>query len=109
LQQERGTALILISHDLGVIAAMCDHVAVMYAGAIVEAGPVDDVLEQPRPPYTQGLIASRPRIEQPDHEIPPIPGRGPAPVRPPPRAGAPNRRHPRAGGARAGGRAARLP
>ena len=91
LQQERGTALILISHDLGVIAEMCDRVAVMYAGAVVEAGPVDDVLENPRHPYTKGLIASRPRIEQPDQEIRPIPGSVPDLAHPP--AGCPF--HPR--------------
>jgi oligopeptide/dipeptide ABC transporter ATP-binding protein len=91
LQQERGTALILISHDLGVIAEMCDRVAVMYAGAIVEMGAVDDVLENPRHPYTKGLIASRPRIEQPDQEIRPIPGSVPDLAHPP--AGCPF--HPR--------------
>ena len=74
LQTERGTAVILISHDLGVIAEMCDRVAVMYAGVIVESGAVDDILERPRHPYTSGLIASRPRIDQPDQEIRPIPG-----------------------------------
>ncbi len=74
LQAERGTAVILISHDLGVIAEMCDRVAVMYAGAVVEAGAVDDILDRPRHPYTVGLIASRPRIDQPEQEIRPIPG-----------------------------------
>jgi oligopeptide/dipeptide ABC transporter ATP-binding protein len=91
LQQERGTALILISHDLGVIAEMCDRVAVMYAGAVVEAGPVDDVLENPRHPYTKGLIASRPRIAEPDQDIKPIPGSVPDLAHPP--AGCPF--HPR--------------
>jgi len=74
LQTERGTAVLLISHDLGVIGEMCDRVAVMYAGVIVESGAVDDILERPRHPYTIGLVASRPRIGQPDQDIRPIPG-----------------------------------
>ncbi len=77
LQRERGTAVILISHDLGVIAEMCDRVAVMYAGVIVESGAVDDILDRARHPYTMGLIASRPRIDQPGQEIRPIPGNVP--------------------------------
>ncbi|ONN63551.1 ATP-binding cassette domain-containing protein, partial [Herbaspirillum sp. VT-16-41] len=53
-------ALMLITHDLGVIAQMAEHVVVMYAGRIVEQGPTADVLRNPLHPYTKGLIASRP-------------------------------------------------
>jgi oligopeptide/dipeptide ABC transporter ATP-binding protein len=56
-----GLALLLITHDLGVVAEAADRVAVMYAGRIVEHGPVDDVLRNPRHPYTRGLLASMPR------------------------------------------------
>jgi peptide/nickel transport system ATP-binding protein len=60
LRERNGTALILITHDIGVVAEMTDHVVVMYAGRIVEAGNVADVLEQPLHPYTRGLIACAP-------------------------------------------------
>lgn len=64
LCQERGTAVMLITHDMGVIAETCDRVAVMYAGRIVEIGPVQHVLHRPAHPYTAGLMASIPDIEQ---------------------------------------------
>ena len=57
LQREQAVALLLITHDLGVVAEVCDHVVVMYAGRIVESGPVEDVFARPRHPYTQGLLA----------------------------------------------------
>lgn len=60
LVRERGTALIWISHDLSVVAGLADQIAVMYAGRIVEHGTVDDVLDHPQHPYTQGLIGSLP-------------------------------------------------
>ena len=56
----RGTSLIWISHDLSVVAGLADEIAVMYAGRIVEHGTVDQVLDQPQHPYTQGLIGSLP-------------------------------------------------
>jgi oligopeptide/dipeptide ABC transporter ATP-binding protein len=56
LQREMGMATILVSHDVAVVGQVCDEVAVMYAGRIVERGPVDDVLDQPRHPYTEGLV-----------------------------------------------------
>ena len=62
LQQETGTAILFITHDFGVVSRMCDRVAVMYAGRIVECGPVDQILERPAHPYTQALIASVPRM-----------------------------------------------
>ena len=64
LCRERGTAVVLITHDMGVIAEIADRVAVMYAGRIVEMGPVEAVLKRPRHPYTRGLMASIPRIGQ---------------------------------------------
>ena len=62
LQQETGMAILFITHDFGVVARMCDRVAVMYAGRIVECGPVAEVFENPSHPYTQALIASVPRM-----------------------------------------------
>ncbi len=60
---ERGTALVMITHDLGVVAGMCERVNVMYAGTIVETGTADDVFAQPRHPYTLGLLQSVPRLD----------------------------------------------
>ncbi|GAA3447270.1 ABC transporter ATP-binding protein [Planomonospora venezuelensis] len=65
LVAESGTALVLITHDLGVVAGMCDTVHVMYAGRIVERAPRYDLFASPRHPYTGGLLASVPRLDQP--------------------------------------------
>jgi len=65
MQQSLGTALLLITHDMGVIAEMADEVLVMYLGRIVERGAATEVLEQPAHPYTQGLIASLPSLDMP--------------------------------------------
>ncbi|MCB4771023.1 ABC transporter ATP-binding protein [Ancylobacter sp. Lp-2] len=65
LQKRIGMAIVLISHDIGVVAGMADAIAVMYAGAIVEIGSADDVLVQPSHPYTRGLLASVPRLDTP--------------------------------------------
>ncbi len=62
--KDRGAAVMLITHDMGVIAETCDRVAVMYAGRIVEIGPVHDVINRPAHPYTTGLMASIPDITQ---------------------------------------------
>ena len=62
LQAELGMSMLFVSHNLGVVAGIAHHVAVMYAGRIVETGPVRDVLRTPRHPYTQGLIAAMPRL-----------------------------------------------
>ena len=62
LQRERGTAIILITHDMGAVSEMADRVAVMYAGRVVEQGTTEAVLQQPRHPYTQGLIACLPEL-----------------------------------------------
>jgi oligopeptide/dipeptide ABC transporter ATP-binding protein len=68
MQQRLGTALILITHDMGVIADMADDVLVMYLGRIIERGTATQVLERPAHPYTQGLIASLPKIDMPRGE-----------------------------------------
>jgi peptide/nickel transport system ATP-binding protein len=65
LQQEMGMAVILITHDLGVIAETSDNVAVMYAGRMAESGTVYDIFDDPRHPYTHGLLASIPRLDHP--------------------------------------------
>jgi oligopeptide/dipeptide ABC transporter ATP-binding protein len=65
LQEEMGMSIILITHDLGVIAETCDDVLVMYAGRVAEQGTVDDVFHRPAHPYTRGLLASIPRLEYP--------------------------------------------
>ena len=77
LQRERGTSIILITHDMGAIAEMANQVAVMYAGRIIETGMVDEILENPKHPYTQGLISCVPHLSddpaverQPLTEIP---------------------------------------
>ncbi|HUF01861.1 MAG TPA: ABC transporter ATP-binding protein [Gaiellaceae bacterium] len=72
---ERQTALILITHDLGVVAGMCERVNVMYAGTIVESGTARRIFEEPRHPYTLGLLQSIPRIDSgPRQKLRPIPG-----------------------------------
>jgi len=65
LSRELGTAVILITHDLGVVAGMCNNICVMYAGRIVEKAPVGDLYREPKHPYTQGLIKSVPRLDRP--------------------------------------------
>ena len=78
LRRERGAALVFISHDVGVIAELCDTVNVMYGGRIVESGPVDAVLGAPRHPYTQRLLACVPELGRAERRIDPIPGLPPA-------------------------------
>ena len=66
LREQNGMAILLITHDLGVVAGMCERVAVMYAGRIVEYGTVDELFYDPRHEYTRGLIRSLPRLDAPD-------------------------------------------
>ncbi len=68
LQREHNTALILITHDLGVVAGMTDRINVMYAGHIVESAPTEELFENPRHPYTVGLLNSIPRLDAPRKE-----------------------------------------
>jgi oligopeptide/dipeptide ABC transporter ATP-binding protein len=80
LQREHGTALLFITHDMGVVAEMADHVLVMYAGRVVEQGPVAEVLRAPRNPYTRALIDSIPTPTTPrDMPMPAIAGTVPHP------------------------------
>ncbi|MBH5317605.1 ABC transporter ATP-binding protein [Paenibacillus sp. GSMTC-2017] len=68
LQEESGAAILLVTHDLGVVAEMADHVIVMYAGQVVESGNVFELFRAPQHPYTQGLMKSIPRIDQQSRE-----------------------------------------
>ncbi|MFE9427655.1 dipeptide ABC transporter ATP-binding protein [Kitasatospora sp. NPDC006697] len=77
-QRETGAALVLVSHDLGVIAQLADRVAVMYAGRVVESAPVDELFAAPRHPYTLGLIGAVPRLDRSGGPLVPIPGQPPA-------------------------------
>ncbi|MBM3264273.1 MAG: ABC transporter ATP-binding protein [candidate division Zixibacteria bacterium] len=84
LQEETGMAILMITHDLGVMADMAHDIAVMYAGQIVEHGPPEAIYAQPRHPYTQGLLASVPRLAATDRgRLSPIPGVVPQPGRMP--------------------------
>jgi oligopeptide/dipeptide ABC transporter ATP-binding protein len=74
INQEHGTAIILVTHDLGMAAEFCSRIVVMYAGRIVEQGTVDQVVENPQHPYTQGLLECRPRISMRQLRVQPIPG-----------------------------------
>ena len=81
---ESGTALIWITHDLAVVSALADRIAVMYAGRIVEEGPAEAVLATPLHPYTRGLIGSAPRRQQRGVPLTQIPGAPPSPTSRPP-------------------------
>ncbi len=78
--EQRQVAMIWITHDLSVVAGLCDRVAVMYGGRIVECGPVDDVLRQPAHPYTAGLLASIPQEDAPNGRLRQIDGTQPSPL-----------------------------
>ncbi len=84
LRERVGTAIVLITHDLGVIAEVCDRVNVMYAGLIVESAPAKELFRRPLHPYAQGLLSSIPRFDQPDRELQTIPGSVPNLITPPP-------------------------
>jgi len=84
LKKKLGTALLMITHDLGVVAKVCDAVAVMYAGRIVEYGTLEDVFNTPMHPYTEGLFNSLPNIKDKAAELIPIPGLMPDPTKLPP-------------------------
>jgi len=84
LREERGMSMILITHDLGVARGRCDDVAVMYAGRIVERSNTETLFGDSRHPYTDALLRSIPRIDQPSHtRLDPIPGRPPELINPP--------------------------
>jgi peptide/nickel transport system ATP-binding protein len=79
LKREMGMALLLITHDLGVVAEMCDQVVVMYAGRIVERADAADLFRRPRHPYTSGLLSAMPRLAPKGGKLPTIPGTVPPP------------------------------
>ena len=81
LKRELNTALVMITHDLGVVAKMCDEVAVMYAGRIIEEGTLEDVFDRTMHPYTEGLFNSLPIINDRKSELKPIPGLMPDPTK----------------------------
>ncbi|MET7463788.1 ABC transporter ATP-binding protein [Nonomuraea sp. NPDC005501] len=83
-QAETGAGIVMITHDLGVIAGMADRVLVMYAGRPVEQGVVDDIYYRPRMPYTMGLLASIPRVDGEQDTLVPIEGNPPSPAALPP-------------------------
>src|SRR6202167_4299937 len=84
LQRERGMALVLVTHDLGVVAEMADDIAVMYAGEIVEQASAARVFANPEHPYTWGLLKSIPRLDSPrDEDLVPTPGPPPSLINPP--------------------------
>ena len=84
LQVELGTAVVWITHDLGVVAGIADRVVVMYAGEVVEEGPVDELYAHPRHPYTIGLLESLPSAATPGTDLATIPGLPPDPHERPP-------------------------
>jgi peptide/nickel transport system ATP-binding protein/oligopeptide transport system ATP-binding protein len=79
IQRERGSAAILVTHDLHTVAKFCDEVAVMYAGRVIEQGPMADVFSRPAHPYTAGLLAAVPRISLDEQRLAVIPGHLPRP------------------------------
>lgn len=79
LRDDLGVSVALVTHDLGVVSAVCDRVSIMYAGQILERGPAEDLLVRPRHPYTLGLIESIPQVSAAGQPLSPIPGSPPAP------------------------------
>lgn len=80
IQKEMGMAVMLITHDLGVVSEIADRVAVMYAGRIVESGPIEAIFGQRRHPYTKGLLESIPQLEEKKSRLNAIPGQVPNPL-----------------------------
>ena len=81
LQQRFGLSIVLVTHDISVVAYVCDRVVVMYAGQVVESGPVGEVLARPFHPYTMGLTNAFPDLARAAAQIVPIPGRAARPAR----------------------------
>src|SRR5262249_4224461 len=84
LQQAHGLALIFITHNLGIVAKMCDRLVVMYAGRVIEAGPVRQIFAAPAHPYTEALLNSIPQLGVGRRRLAAIAGRPPAPAQPAP-------------------------
>jgi peptide/nickel transport system ATP-binding protein len=83
LQEDHGTAIIIITHDLGVVAEVADDIVVMYAGKVAEEGTVDSIFNRPHHPYTWGLLGSLPRLETDVERLAQIPGQPPSLLNPP--------------------------
>jgi peptide/nickel transport system ATP-binding protein len=79
LQDDFGMAILFVTHDLGVVAEICDRVTVLYAGQVVEQSSVEDIFARPRNPYTEGLLSSMPQMAAPGEELRVIPGQVPRP------------------------------
>ena len=84
LQRDHGTAIVMITHDLGVVAGLCDEVMVLYGGRAMEHGSAESIFYQPTHPYTVGLLGAVPKLEQGDHALVAIPGAPPNMARLPP-------------------------
>lgn len=80
IQKKNGMSMMLITHDLGVVSEVCDRVMVMYAGKIVESGPVEEVLNNPQHPYTKGLLNSLPKRGKRNERLHYIKGQVPSPL-----------------------------
>jgi peptide/nickel transport system ATP-binding protein len=80
IKQERNMALMLITHDLGIVAEMADYVVVMYAGKVIEEAPVKELFKNPKHPYTRGLLKAKPIIGQRKERLDTIPGQVPNPI-----------------------------
>ena len=74
VRAELGTAVILVTHDVGVVAGSCEEMVVLYGGRVMESGPVDRIFAAPRHPYTRGLLEAVPRLDRDDETLPAIPG-----------------------------------
>ncbi len=81
LQKKRNLGLLLVTHDFGLVAELCDDVAVMYAGQVVESGPVADIFDHPAHPYTRALMGCRPEVFEAGQALPVIAGQVPPPGR----------------------------
>jgi peptide/nickel transport system ATP-binding protein len=73
MQEAHGTAVLFVTHDLGVVAQICARVTLLFAGAVIESGPTAEILSAPRHPYTRALIAAGPRYDRPDAGLAPVP------------------------------------
>ena len=80
LKKQMNMAMLMITHDLGIVAEICDDVAVMYAGTIIESGTLEDIFDHKRHPYTEGLFNSLPNVKDKDHDLIPIKGLMPNPA-----------------------------
>jgi peptide/nickel transport system ATP-binding protein len=83
LKEEHQLTMILITHNIGIVAEMADVIGVMYAGELVELGPAEDVFKDPLHPYTKGLLESAPNIDNPERSMRPVPGAPPDLISPP--------------------------